>query len=66
MTEQSYPCLFTLTIGFISIERLLCNFDYKPMSLVKKLAQAITAFQGPFLKLFKTICFIEVHIVNMI
>ena len=37
MTEQSYPSLFTLTIGFIpiSIKRLLSNFDYKPMSVVK-------------------------------
>ena len=37
MTEQSYSSLFTLTIGFIpmSIKRLLCDFDYKPMSLVK-------------------------------
>ena len=30
MTEQSYPSLFTLTIGFI-----VFNFDCKPMSLVK-------------------------------
>ena len=32
MTEQ-----FTPTIGFITIstERLLCDFDYEPMSLVK-------------------------------
>ena len=37
MTEQSYSSLFTLTIGFIpmSIKRLLCDFDYKPMSPVK-------------------------------
>ena len=37
MTEQSYSSLLTLTIGFIpmSIERLLCDFDYRPMSLVK-------------------------------
>ena len=37
MTEQSYPSLFALTIGFIpmSIKRLLCDFDYKPMSIVK-------------------------------
>ena len=30
MTKQSYPSLFTLTIGFI-----VCNSDCKPMSLVK-------------------------------
>ena len=37
MTKQSYSSLFTLTIGFIpmSIKRLLCDFDYKPVSLVK-------------------------------
>ena len=37
MTEQSYSSLFTLTIGFIqmSIKRLLCDFDHKPMSLGK-------------------------------
>ena len=37
MTEQSYPSLFTLTIGFIpmSIKRLLGHFDYKPLSLLK-------------------------------
>ena len=37
MTEQSYPSLFILTTGFIpiSIKRLLCNLDYKPMSVVK-------------------------------
>ena len=37
MAEQSYPSLFTLTVGFIplSVKRLLCDFDYKPMSLVK-------------------------------
>ena len=30
MTKQSYPSLFTLTTGFI-----VCNFDRKPMSLVR-------------------------------
>ena len=37
MAEQSYPSLFTLTIGFIPIstERLFCDFDYKPVPLVK-------------------------------
>ena len=37
MTEQLYSSFFTLTIGFIpmSIKRLPCDFDYKPMSLVK-------------------------------
>ena len=30
MTKQLYPSLFTLTIGFI-----VCNFDCKPMSLVR-------------------------------
>ena len=29
MTKQSYPSLFTLTIGFS-----VCKFDCKPMSLV--------------------------------
>ena len=57
MTEQSYLSFFTLTIGFIpiSIKILFCNLDHKPMSLVKKLPQAISAVQGPFHKLFKTI-----------
>ena len=37
MTEQSYPYLFTLAIGFIpiSIERLLYNFYCKLISPVK-------------------------------
>ena len=37
MTEQSYPSLCTLKIGFIpfSIKIFLRNFAYKPMSLVK-------------------------------
>ena len=37
MLKQSYPSLFKLTAGFIpiSIKRHLCNFDYKPMSLMK-------------------------------
>ena len=30
MAKQSYPSLFTLTIGFV-----VCNFDCKPMSLVR-------------------------------
>ena len=44
MTKQ----LFTLTIGFIpiSIKRLFRNFDCKPVSS-EKLAQAISAIQGP-------------------
>ena len=60
-----------MTIGFIpiSIKILLCNFDYKSVSS-EKLAQAISALQRPFLKLYKTVlrkdCFIEVRIVNMI
>ena len=55
MTAQSYPSMFTLIIGFMpmSIKRLLCDFDYKSVSS-KKLAQVISAVQGPFLKLFKT------------
>ena len=72
MTEQSYPSLFTLTIGFIpiSIKRLLCNLDYKPVSS-EKLALAVCAVQGPFRKslratLFSANCFIEVQIVDMI
>ena len=49
MTKQSYPFLFTLTIGFIpiSVKRLLCNFDYKS---IEKLAQVISAVQEPFPK----------------
>ena len=37
MTEQSYPSLFTLTVGSIpnSIKRRLFNFGNKPMSLAK-------------------------------
>ena len=51
MTKQSYLYLFTLTIDFI-----VCNFDCKRMSLAsEKLAQTITAIQGSFLKLVKTI-----------
>ena len=53
--------LFTLTIGFIpmSVKRLLCDFNYKPIEKLaqvssEKLAQVISAVQGLFLKLFKT------------
>ena len=55
MNEQSYSSLFTLTNSFIpmSIKRLLCDFEYKPMSS-EKLAQVISSVQGLFLKLFKT------------
>ena len=68
MTKQSYPCLFILTIRFI-----VCSFDCKPVSS-EKLVQAISAIQGPFLKLFNkneedsfsANSFIEVHIVNMV
>ena len=42
MTEQSYPSLFTVTIGFT-----VCNSDCKPVS-GEKLTQAISAIQGPF------------------
>ena len=50
MTKQSYPSLFTLTIGVI-----VCNFDCEHMSLVKNLHRqlAVGAIQGPFPKLFK-------------
>ena len=76
MIKQSYPSLFTLTIGFIpvSIKRLLCNFVYKPVSS-EKLAKAFSGIQGSFLKLFKSndektlylqIALFEVHIVNVI
>ena len=53
MTEQSYPSLYTLTIGFIpiSVKRLLCNLDCVSS---ENLAQAISAVQGQFLKLLKT------------
>ena len=63
MTEQSYPSLFTLTIDFIpmSIERLLCDFDYKPS---EKLAQVISAVQMK--RLFSADCITEVPIVNII
>ena len=77
MTKQSYPSLFTLTIGFIplSIKRLLCNFDCKLMSPVENWHRLLVLPGDHFsiyLKqhdektLFSANCFIEVHTVNMI
>ena len=69
MTEQLYPSLFTLTIGF-----LVCNFDCKLMSLVRNWHRQLVLPRDHFSNYLKqhdektlsVNCFIEVHIVNMI
>ena len=50
MAEQSHPSLFTLTIGFIpiSIKRIVCNLDYKPMSLMKNFHRKLVMSRDHF------------------
>ena len=71
MTKQSYRSLFTLTmtIGFI-----VCDFDCKPMSLVRNWHRQLVLSRDHFSNYLKqhdektlsANCFIEVQKVNMI
>ena len=77
MTKQSYPSLFTLTIGFIpiSIGSHLYNFDCEAMSPVKNWYRQLVLSRDHFsnylkqhddMILLSANRFIEVHVVNTI